>query len=90
MIRRPPRSTLFPLHDALPIYTRRGLHVLAVASEVGIRKEAQLQVLEIVADKSDLPPFARANEELDYAIHLSIAQLVPIGYSGGERTDSSF
>src|SRR2546430_13351019 len=22
MIRRPPRSTLFPLHDALPIYSR--------------------------------------------------------------------
>src|SRR3712207_7402930 len=24
MIRRPPRSTLFPLHDALPISTARG------------------------------------------------------------------
>src|SRR2546427_2102416 len=24
MIRRPPRSTLFPLHDALPIYDRGG------------------------------------------------------------------
>src|SRR5256885_8909694 len=25
MIRRPPRSTLFPLHDALPIYALRAL-----------------------------------------------------------------
>src|SRR3712207_7981379 len=25
MIRRPPRSTLFPLHDALPIFTRARL-----------------------------------------------------------------
>src|SRR3712207_7891115 len=25
MIRRPPRSTLFPLHDALPIYTNYAL-----------------------------------------------------------------
>src|SRR5256885_15666622 len=27
MIRRPPRSTLFPLHDALPIYLRKALRM---------------------------------------------------------------
>src|SRR2546425_8872365 len=31
MIRRPPRSTLFPLHDALPIYRLGGL----AAGDVG-------------------------------------------------------
>src|SRR2546430_13284657 len=34
MIRRPPRSTLFPLHDALPIYESRDYH-FAVSVNAG-------------------------------------------------------
>src|SRR3712207_7987197 len=34
MIRRPPRSTLFPLHDALPISGRR--ETSALAEELGL------------------------------------------------------
>src|SRR3712207_7548165 len=45
MIRRPPRSTLFPYHDALPIYTdMSGLPQVraARAGEAGIAEDLQV------------------------------------------------
>src|SRR3712207_2270916 len=34
MVRRPPRSTLFPLHDALPIWDHETLRISATSSRV--------------------------------------------------------
>src|SRR3712207_7515909 len=49
MIRRPPRSTLFPLHDALPILSDRDL-----ASKIGKSTLAsRTSMLTMVASSSD-------------------------------------
>src|SRR2546426_9169798 len=38
MIRRPPRSTLFPYHDALPIFVDRRVHPNFAAAAAAIRE----------------------------------------------------
>src|SRR3712207_8153625 len=47
MIRRPPRSTLFPLHDALPIYDLVG-PAAASEQEAAIRSQARSAEEELV------------------------------------------
>src|SRR3712207_8539105 len=65
MIRRPPRSTLFPLHDALPIY------VLQLLSERGALDrgvlKARAMVLPDIYQDHDKPERMYARAGLDAA-----------------------
>src|SRR3989475_8311720 len=45
MIRRPPRSTLFPLHDALPISQRAGVQSIDAAELARFESEATERTL---------------------------------------------
>src|SRR2546425_8497545 len=45
MIRRPPRSTLFPLHDALPICEQVG--PLSGLEQIGLELVREILVLEV-------------------------------------------
>src|SRR5258708_33506539 len=48
MIRRPPRSTLFPLHDALPIYEDGLLHLYALDFKDECREVVLTEISQIL------------------------------------------
>src|SRR5689334_24699710 len=52
MLRRPPRSTLFPLHDALPISKRSIALALAQFGIEAVRPDSRYAVLETTKGSS--------------------------------------
>src|SRR2546430_4606459 len=52
MIRRPPRSTLFPLHDALPISVHEEKFISG-AVERGLKREKAEKIFSLMAQFSD-------------------------------------
>src|SRR3712207_7273038 len=62
MIRRPPRSTLFPLHDALPICRRAAPPGRASASMRGLRPALEARQSELRVDLADEALEARSEE----------------------------
>src|SRR3712207_7148705 len=51
MIRRPPRSTLFPLHDALPIFLTMGMegqHLVAEVDPVDVEEPEGAEVAALM------------------------------------------
>src|SRR2546429_3554477 len=63
MIRRPPRSTLFPLHDALPI-SLDGAAGQAEASRQGQRRAARLKLVHVLGRSEE------HTSELQSRLHL--------------------
>src|SRR3712207_8421753 len=82
MIRRPPRSTLFPLHDALPIFWHVWVvSVLSNRRDAEAAKESDVILNEVkdlaawLQPRREMPPVRRAQDRKSTRLNSSHANI---------------
>src|SRR3712207_1169980 len=79
MIRRPPRSTLFPLHDALPIFLTMGMegqHLVAEVDPVEVSEPEGAEVAALMRSVVEqFENYSKLNRKLPAETAVQLAQI---------------